>query len=257
LETKKCNKCGRELPLTEEYFSKRKDSSDGFRGECKPCRSEYNKQYRIDNIDEYSERKKQHYINNKERINQKSKIYYIEHKKEITLRNKQYYQANREAILRYAKQYNEENKKIISRKREKRQKNNKKEYLQYWRIYNKKNKEKRSISREKRRTKKKQLPSTLTHKQWQYIKDYFNGKCAYCGKELPLAQDHFIPLSKGGEYTHNNIIPACKNCNSSKKDKLFYEWYPKYKYFSKKREKLILKFLGYIEQRVQQTALFT
>lgn len=69
--------------------------------------------------------------------------------------------------------------------------------------------------------------------------------CTKCGRDLPLSQDHFIPLSKGGEYTLNNIIPACVHCNSSKHIQSFFEWYPKYKYYSSNREKKILIFLGF------------
>jgi 5-methylcytosine-specific restriction endonuclease McrA len=39
-----------------------------------------------------------------------------------------------------------------------------------------------------------------------------------------LTQDHFIPVAKGGPYTQNNIVPACKRCNSSKNDKDAMEW---------------------------------
>mgnify|MGYP003489420683 CR=1 FL=1 len=77
------------------------------------------------------------------------------------------------------------------------------------------------------------------------IKLEFNNKCAYCGKEKPLSQEHFVALSKGGEFTINNIIPSCQNCNSSKRATDFFEWYPKFKHYSKKREQIILKFLNY------------
>jgi 5-methylcytosine-specific restriction endonuclease McrA len=104
---------------------------------------------------------------------------------------------------------------------------------------------------QKRRAKKLSLPYTLTSKQWQQIKEYFNNKCAYCGKELPLSKEHFIPLSKGGEYTINNIIPVCLSCNSSKQDKDFFKWYPAQSFYSKAREKRILKYLGYKNDKQQ------
>jgi 5-methylcytosine-specific restriction endonuclease McrA len=84
----------------------------------------------------------------------------------------------------------------------------------------------------------------------------FDNKCAYCGKEKPLAQDHFVPLSKGGEYTNNNIICSCKSCNSSKSDKDFFEWYPEQLFYSKEREAKILKYLNYDKKtQTQQLAL--
>jgi hypothetical protein len=39
--TQKCTKCGKELPLTEQYFSKNQSTNTGgnkyFRGDCKEC----------------------------------------------------------------------------------------------------------------------------------------------------------------------------------------------------------------------------
>jgi hypothetical protein len=43
-------------------------------------------------------------------------------------------------------------------------------------------------------------------------------ECAYCGKYADTV-DHIIPRSKGGADVAENIVPCCKSCNSSKKDK--------------------------------------
>ena len=75
------------------------------------------------------------------------------------------------------------------------------------------------------------MPATLTLKQWEQIKKDFDYKCAYCGITETehynqfnerLHQEHFYAMSKGGGLTHNNIIPACKSCNSSKGTKDFF-----------------------------------
>lgn len=59
----------------------------------------------------------------------------------------------------------------------------------------------------------------LTRQQWDAIKAAYGYRCAYCGaRTLALTQDHLIPLSKGGGHTVTNIVPACKPCNSRKKD---------------------------------------
>ena len=58
-----------------------------------------------------------------------------------------------------------------------------------------------------------------------------------------LHQEHFIPLSKGGGYTHNNIIPACRSCNSSKWNNNFFDWYPKQEFYSEEKENFILNFI--------------
>ena len=84
------------------------------------------------------------------------------------------------------------------------------------------NKGKYIVYANRRRTAKEALPATLTTDQWETINKVFDNKCAYCGKEGKLEQDHFIALSSGGEYTHNNIVPACKSCNRRKHNSDFF-----------------------------------
>lgn len=49
--------------------------------------------------------------------------------------------------------------------------------------------------------------------------------CTYCGRnDVKLHCDHVIPYSRGGATTADNLVAACKPCNSSKKDKTPDEW---------------------------------
>ena len=41
-------------------------------------------------------------------------------------------------------------------------------------------------------------------------------KCQYCGTEKELTIDHLIPKAKGGKTSWNNLVTACKSCNSKK-----------------------------------------
>lgn len=60
----------------------------------------------------------------------------------------------------------------------------------------------------------------LTLPEWRGILEYFGYACAYCLRtDLPLEQEHIIPLSKGGEHSANNVVPACSGCNGFKKAK--------------------------------------
>lgn len=48
--------------------------------------------------------------------------------------------------------------------------------------------------------------------------------CIYCGMSpiedgVKLSSDHIVSLDKGGEHTIDNLVTACKSCNSSKKNK--------------------------------------
>lgn len=69
----------------------------------------------------------------------------------------------------------------------------------------------------RRESRKRAVRATLTLDQWQAILVAYNHHCAYCGKTGKLTQDHIHPVSKGGEYTIHNIVPACLLCNSKKR----------------------------------------
>lgn len=64
----------------------------------------------------------------------------------------------------------------------------------------------------------------LTPVEWQSIKDAWGG-CAYCGAtDLPLQRDCVLPISRGGRYTVENIVPACRSCNASKSNDEVTSW---------------------------------
>lgn len=76
-----------------------------------------------------------------------------------------------------------------------------------------------------RRSRVDNLKCTLTTEEWNQTLSDFDNRCAFCDKAgVALHQEHFIPLTKGGEYTKNNIIPSCKSCNSSKSNKQPLDW---------------------------------
>jgi 5-methylcytosine-specific restriction endonuclease McrA len=56
----------------------------------------------------------------------------------------------------------------------------------------------------------------LTAAQWLALRDAWGG-CAYCGAPpTALQRDCVLPLSRGGRYTLDNVVPACRSCNASK-----------------------------------------
>ena len=56
----------------------------------------------------------------------------------------------------------------------------------------------------------------LTDPQWARILDAWGG-CAYCHAVGPaLQRDCVMPISRGGRYTLENVVPACASCNASK-----------------------------------------
>lgn len=68
---------------------------------------------------------------------------------------------------------------------------------------------------EKRREKKKQHKQRLI----DYLRIKTDGKCFYCEEPTPwFTIDHYVPRSKGGDSSRNNLVPACYECNHRKGD---------------------------------------
>ena len=56
----------------------------------------------------------------------------------------------------------------------------------------------------------------LTDAQWTALVTAWDG-CAYCGGAIAAMQkDCVLAISRGGRYTLENVVPACRSCNASK-----------------------------------------
>ncbi len=45
------------------------------------------------------------------------------------------------------------------------------------------------------------------------------GRCVYCGRILnpgDVIFDHFVPVSRGGDTTYENLVLSCDPCNQGK-----------------------------------------
>ncbi|TAK02763.1 MAG: HNH endonuclease [Candidatus Manganitrophaceae bacterium] len=66
----------------------------------------------------------------------------------------------------------------------------------------------------------------LRNSQW-WKRRRSTGICHYCGRKFKpseLTMDHIVPLGRGGKSTKGNVAPACKECNTRKKQLLLIEW---------------------------------
>lgn len=108
----------------------------------------------------------------------------------------------------------------------------------------KRNREIARNNQQLRKARENEVISDFTVTQWENVKEFFSQICAYCGCDNDLTQDHFIPVSKAGPYTIDNIIPVCLSCNSSKHNKDFDKWYPYFCNYSKEREDKVYLYLN-------------
>lgn len=253
MELKTCTKCNRELTI--DKFGKHKGTKDNLNCRCKECCNKQSNTFREENPEKSKEIKKKYTDNNVEKTKERKKIYHKNNVVKDTERvikwrrenpekskaysssyNKKYHEENREHENEYRRNLYLEN---FEKESERHKKYNAKHLVEF-RKYN-----------QNRRAIKLLLPSTFTTEQWEDCKQYFNNECCYCGKTLPLEQEHLIPVTKGGAYSLENIVCACKSCNTSKGNKDFNSWYSKFKHYSKKRENSILEYLNY-KNGVQQ-----
>ena len=80
------------------------------------------------------------------------------------------------------------------------------------------------LKKQKRRTLTKM--DTITKSDWMNICQKYDNCCAYCNGKVPLELDHIIPITKGGLHIVENIVPACKSCNSRKGNRDATEVFP-------------------------------
>lgn len=224
---KTCNKCKITKPI--ESFHKDKNKKDGHCTLCKDCKIEYARQYKTENYEKARASQRNSVKKNKEYYLGLSKEWYAKNKEHSNELNKKYYYENHDRMRILHKEYG----------------------YKWWR----ENKAKSASYRHKRRTREAELNRSFNKQIWESTKKYFDNKCAYCGEERVLTVEHFVPVSKGGSYDINNIIPICKSCNSKKCNRDFFDWYAKQEFYSKKREQKILKYLNYNKDRTQQLAL--
>ncbi len=226
-ETKVClGVCGRELPLGS--FGKFKEGRYGRRSHCNECRAQEEKERRVANPsteaqkEEAAQRTRDWYASNRDRALASSAKWAKEHPKKfeviqrryrsrpevkvlIAERNKTWTTQNREKTREYARQWQAQNRELYHEI----QKRWRAENQTYWRI---RDKALRSTQ------------SDFTIDQWLEVLEEFGHCCAYCLRpDAKLTMDHIISIAKGGTHTRDNIVPACKSCNSRKKDRpIFY-----------------------------------
>lgn len=153
-------------------------------GWCRVCQ----KTWRQANKEKIYELNKDYMDRNRERVNQWNRESYHRHWDEQIERNKKKYERDKDKLKPVRRAWAVANKPKIQA---------------YW--------------AKRRALKKNAVVNDLTPQQWIDIVEKCNHCCAYCGKSgIKLEQEHKIPLSRGGNHTAENIVPACLPCNRKK-----------------------------------------
>lgn len=189
---KKCSKCKKEKDAF--LFNKNKRKQSGYSTECKECVNNYNKVYRAR-------------LENKKIATEYNKIYRIEKAKKIAVTKEAYILRHEEEIRIIKKRHYENNKMAYKGRVAQYKKDNPSQYKEY----------------EYRRRAAKN-GSVVEYFSVQDILNMYSDHCFYCIAGAFEHLDHYIPLSKGGTHTLENVRPSCKKCNLSKNNKLPERW---------------------------------
>lgn len=170
---------------------------------CRPCKRAYNMAYREAHAKE---------------LQASSQQYYQEHKDACLARMKAWVAENRprsNAIKKTSALAHPETGKRSNRRYRLAHPDRRKATFDAWRS---KNRAKMVLYQQKRTATQRNAPrNDLTPAEWEEIKAAYGHCCVYCGRQMQrLAMDHLTPLSQGGSHTKQNVVPACKSCNSKK-----------------------------------------
>lgn len=155
------------------------------------------------NADKRRESNRARYQANKAKIDEQHRVYNQTHAVEMRAYSKAYNAGRKDQQQTYQRTYRETHR--VERR-------------VYQRAYHKAHPEVVRASYHRRRAQ--QAGATrndLTTAQWKAIKRHYGYRCVYCGRKMQrLTIDHIIPISKGGENTFTNVVPACRTCNNRK-----------------------------------------
>jgi 5-methylcytosine-specific restriction endonuclease McrA len=154
------------------------------------------KKYKEKNRDRISEYSKQYYEKNKEKKKEYDKEYRIKNRDHRLVRGREYHFKNRDKLNEQKKQYFKENPHIAF--------NNSMQRCDL-------------IGDEE-----------ITKDMWFDVMMSTSFKCRYCEIDLTTSNrslDHIVPLTKKGAPADiDNLVPSCKSCNSSKRERLLKDW---------------------------------
>lgn len=221
-----CPQCRKLLVLCSLNFNKDKDKKYGFSYKCKECKNNYDRKRNGSKLENCGRKRTDLSCMTEEEI------------KEIKRQKcREYHNENKEKIHKRQKKYREEHKEEMNEKTRKWRKENPEKTINYV---------------NKRRIKEEQQGKGITKEQWVEMMDFFDWKCAYSGISLNKdnrSVDHIVALNEGGEHEIWNLVPMCKNYNSSKNTKDMFEWYKQQIFFDEDRLDKIYQWIEYSRRK--------
>lgn len=215
--TRKCTKCGTEYPVTAEHFYREKKGKYGFHAACKKCMAAASMCYAEAYPEKIRARNQRFYKTHLEQERDRIRRYREGHREQMREAQRRHYAEYPEQERDRGRQWREANP-DKNRKAERR-----------WR---QEHPEQKRTHRRNHRALKRAAEGTHTASDIEVQHQRQHGKCYYCDckmiksphKPNSATVDHVVPLDRGGRNSPDNLVIACRSCNSSKKNKLPHEW---------------------------------
>jgi hypothetical protein len=198
---KACSKCGIEKPL--EQYAKNKQTPDGLRRECKPCRKIYVAQWRLANLDRCRAVDAARRAANPEKVKAYTAKWNAANPEKLRAKRDAWRQANPGKFKARSARWHLANKEAVNARSAE------------WR---KANPEASRAHRRNRRARKLEVGGTLSSGLAAKLYGLQKGRCACCREPLgdDYHLDHILPLTRGGTNTDDNIQLLRATCNLQK-----------------------------------------
>lgn len=218
VERKRCYHC-RLLKTSENLDQFYKNGTDDY---CKACRKILAHAYYLRKKDKVLTRNKVWRTNNPETYEEARKAWREAHPEKVLTYDRNWKTTHGELIReRQREQYEPEKAKI---KNDKYRLEHPEEFAAAKKHWNQENPDKVQAHNAAGRARRKHAAiSDFTAGEWEFLsQELYHHCCVYCGEFAePLAKEHIIALTKGGNHTLSNILPSCTSCNSKKGTKYF------------------------------------
>jgi 5-methylcytosine-specific restriction endonuclease McrA len=175
---------------------------------------EYKRQWRLKNLDRIRAQERELYIINKNRISENRKVRRKLNPEQEKLYRKTYRLNHLEKMREYDRLWKLNRRSITPEKTREIERNN---YQKNPKRFIEKNRKRKTLKR-----------SGIVADCSQRLKllelERFCHWCCCRLTDTNRSIDHVTPLNRGGHHIPENLVVACKKCNSSRGDKLISEW---------------------------------
>lgn len=189
-ESKRCSRCKQVLP--HEAFHKKASTPTGLNSSCRNCANEMKRAMSPE----------QRAIKNA-----KNRSYRLSNPEFVKVTNRNQYLAKRKERIAYANQWQKDNPELHK-------------------IYARNSKQRNhlKVAADTRRRNARRKANGVFSISKKELERLNRGRCFYCGTTERITIDHVVAIARGGTDSIGNLVPACKSCNSRKRELTIMEW---------------------------------